>query len=35
MPADHNPVGWFEIPVHDLARAKDLLRKGLRLTSPT
>jgi len=22
MPADHNPVGWFEIPVTDLARAK-------------
>ena len=22
MPADHNPVGWFEIPVVDLARAK-------------
>jgi predicted enzyme related to lactoylglutathione lyase len=22
MPADHNPVGWIEIPVHDVARAK-------------
>lgn len=22
MPADHNPVGWFEIPVGDLDRAK-------------
>jgi len=22
MPADHNPVGWFEIPVRDLDRAK-------------
>jgi predicted enzyme related to lactoylglutathione lyase len=22
MPADHKPVGWFEIPVADLGRAK-------------
>lgn len=22
MPADHNPVGWFEIPVKDFDRAK-------------
>ncbi len=22
MPTEHNPVGWFEIPVKDLARAK-------------
>lgn len=22
MPAGHNPLGWFEIPVRDLTRAK-------------
>lgn len=27
MPADHNPVGWFEIPVKDLARARAFYEK--------